>query len=338
MKKYSFYITMLLLFTSCEAILLEEEVNTTDPFVNFEYLWKECDEKYSYFTIKNVDWHAIKVEYEAKLYEGMSQDSLFNVFEAMLNELKDNHGNLVSDVRTSFYGTQYLAQDNFDWRVIVDNYITPQYQITGPIRHNYIADNQIAYVRLESFSNTLNDEHLDYILSKYQDTEAMIIDLRDNSGGKIEYSYKLLSRLITEETLVQYTRIKAGTAHDNFTSPEAIYISPYNGITYTKKIAILIDGGSYSTTSLFALNTKAFSHIALVGDTTGGGLGMPAGGQLPNGWFYRFSVTQSLDLQQNPEFENGVPADITATFDPTDFSRDEIIDTALSNGVNGLLD
>lgn len=338
MKKHGFYIPLILLFASCETIILEKEINSTDPFANFEYLWKECDENYSYFTVKNVDWDAVKFEYEAKLYEGMTQDSLFNVFEAMLNELKDNHVNLVSDVRTSFYGIQYQAQDNFDWRIIVDNYITSAYQITGPFKHNYIADNQIAYVRLESFSNPLEDEYLDYIFSKYENTQGMIIDLRSNGGGKIEHSYKLLSRLIAEETLAQYTRIKAGASHDDFTSPEPVNVLPYNGIRYNKNIAVLIDRGSYSATSLFALNTKAFSHIKLVGDTTGGGLGMPNGGQLPNGWFYRFSVTQTLDLRHSPEFENGVPPDVQASLNLADISRDEIIDTALSNGINGLLD
>jgi hypothetical protein len=338
MKKHTFFIAVLGLFSSCESVLLEEELVTTDPYINFEYLWNECDENYSYFTLKNVDWNAVKLEYEAKLYEGMTQDSLFNVFEAMLNELKDNHVNLVSDVRTSFYGTQYQAQDNFDWRIIVDNYITTSYQITGPFRHNYIANNQIAYVRLESFSNPIEDAHLDYILSNYQNTEGMILDLRGNGGGKIEHSYKLLRRLIEEETLVNYTRIKAGQEHDNFSLPEPVRVKPYNGIRYTKNIAVLIDGGSYSATSLFALNTKAFPHIKLVGDATGGGLGMPNGGQLPNGWYYRFSVTQTLDLQQSPDNENGVPPDISATLNLTDRSRDEIIDIALSNGVNGLLD
>ena len=56
---------------------------------------------------------------------------------------------------------------------------------------------------------------------------------------------------------------------------------------------------------------------------------MPNGGQLPNGWFYRFSVIQSLDLQQKPDYENGVPPDIPMFLDTADLSKDEIVEVGM---------
>lgn len=247
----------------------------------------------------------------------------------MLNELKDDHVNLVSDFKTSFYGRKYLEQDNFNWRILVDQYISTSYTITGPFAHNFIADKQIGYVRLSTFSEIIEEDYLDYILTKYKDTDGMIIDLRENGGGKIENQYILLRRLIEKETVVQYTRIKSGPGHQNFSSPRPVRVTPYKGIRYTKNIVVLIDGGTFSSASLFALHTKAFHHITLVGDKTGGGLGMPNGGQLPNGWFYRFSVTQSLDLQQKPDYENGVPPDIPMFLDTADLSKDEIVEVGM---------
>ena len=47
---------------------------------------------------------------------------------------------------------------------------------------------------------------------------------------------------------------------------------------------------------IFALSTTAYDNMFCVGDTTGGGLGMPNGGELPNGWRYRFSVTRTLGI------------------------------------------
>ncbi|HSJ67968.1 MAG TPA: hypothetical protein VK921_09850, partial [Anditalea sp.] len=61
----------------------------------------------------------------------------------------------------------------------------------------------------------------------------------------------------------------------------------------------------------------------------GGGGGLPNGGQLPNGWTYRFSVSQLLDLQGNNYSEQGVPPDIFAEFDWTDLTKDEILDRAM---------
>lgn len=96
-----------------------------------------------------------------------------------------------------------------------------------------------------------------------------------------------------------------------------------------KSLIVLIDRGSFSSTTSFAIATKAFPHITLMGDTIGGGGGLPNDGQLPNGWTYRFSVSQLLDLNENNYAEAGVPPDITASFDWTNLTRDEIIEKAL---------
>lgn len=52
-------------------------------------------------------------------------------------------------------------------------------------------------------------------------------------------------------------------------------------------------------------------------------------GQLPNGWTYRFSVTQSLNLDKSPIYENGVPPEIPVEMDWTDLTTDEILEQAI---------
>jgi hypothetical protein len=78
-----------------------------------------------------------------------------------------------------------------------------------------------------------------------------------------------------------------------------------------------------------ALATKAIPNMILMGDTTGGGLGLPNGGLLPNGWTYRFSVSQVLTLDKSPAYEGGVPADIPVLFNWNDWTKDAIIERAL---------
>lgn len=103
-----------------------------------------------------------------------------------------------------------------------------------------------------------------------------------------------------------------------------------DGPRYLKKVVVLTDRGTYSAGSFTALGTKAIPNMVLIGDTTGGGLGMPNGGQLPNGWTYRFSITQSLTLDKKPDYENGVPADIPVSFDWSDLTKDEILEAAIA--------
>lgn len=320
----------LLLLPSCEKVLFEDELASTNPHENFEYLWNECNEKYAFFDLKGLDWDQVKAAYADRIYIGMSEDSLFHVLGDMLKELKDDHANLISNFSTSFYGVEYEGQDNFDWRIIVDNYITRDYHISGPFAHNFIANSEIGYIRLSTFENAINAESLDFILDRYSNTKGLILDIRENGGGAIENVFKILSRFIEVETLVFYSRIKAGAEHDNFTDAVGAYVQPYNGTRYSKNIVVLTDRGTYSSGSLLALATKAIPNVSLVGDITGGGLGMPNGGQLPNGWTYRFSITQTLTLDKQPDYENGVPPDIMIQFDWNDLNKDEILEMAIN--------
>lgn len=327
--KYIILITISVFLFSCEKIFFEKDIASTDPFENFEYLWKECDEKYAYFELKNIDWDFVKTKYAAKIYKDMSEDSLFNVLGAMLNELRDDHTNLISDFNISSYKVVLTGQDNFDWRIIVDNYITKDYYVSGPFSHNLLNNSNIAYVRLPAFTGTADYKNLDFILNRYKDTQGLILDLRENGGGATMDIFSILSRFVESNTLLNYSRIKNGPGHNDFSEIEPVYLNPDNGIRYNKKVAVLIDRGTYSAGSFTALATKALDNLVLIGDTTGGGLGSPNGGQLPNGWTYRFSITQALTLDKKPDYENGVPPDIHMLLDWNDLAKDEILERAI---------
>ena len=329
-KILSLSVFVLLLLSSCEKVLFNEDLASKNPKINFEYLWNECNEKYSYFDVKEVDWNKVKIDYSGKVYSGMTEDSLFNVLGSMLKELKDDHANLVSDFNTSFYGIEYLAQDNFNWRFIVDNYITKNYYISGPFAHNFLENKEIGYVRLSSFEEPIDSDNLNFILDRYKNTKGLILDIRENGGGAIANVFAILSRFVESETQVFYSVMKSGSGHNDFTEPSAAIVKPYNGARYTNNVIVLTDRGTYSSGSLLALATKALPNIALLGDTTGGGLGMPNGGQLPNGWTYRFSITQTLSCDKKPDYEKGVPPDIMIQFDWNDLSKDEILEMAVS--------
>ncbi|MEI7978356.1 MAG: S41 family peptidase [Bacteroidota bacterium] len=331
-KKIIQYFTLIVLsivLSSCEKLFFEKDLSSTDPFVNFEYLWKECDEKYSFFEVKNIDWNAVKVKYSSKLFKGMSEDSLFKVMGSMLNELRDDHTNLKSYFNISAYKVDLTAQDNFDWRIVIDNYITKNYNVSGPFSHNFVDNGNIGYIRFPAFTGKVDNKNLDFVLTKYKDTKGLIIDLRENGGGAVSDLFSILSRFVETKTLVNYSRIKTGPGHNDFSEAEPVYVEPYNGERYNKKVVFLTDRGTYSAGSFISLATKALDNIVLIGDTTGGGLGLPNGGQLPNGWIYRFSITQALSLDKKPDYENGVPPDINVSFNWNNLSKDEILDRAI---------
>jgi hypothetical protein len=303
----------------------------TDPQTTFQYLWDRVDRQYAYFDVKNVNWDDIYLNYSARIHNGLSDDSLFFYLGSMLNELKDGHVNLFSDFNISRYDISKLGPENINYRFIQDNYLGPDYYITGAFRHDFIADGEIGYLRYASFSDNFTDSTIEYLFDRYQNTQGLILDMRQNGGGYIMNVFNLLSHLTLSKDPIYTSCIKSGPGHNDFSEPQAIYATPYDSILhYDKPVAVLIDRGSYSATSMFSLATLTLDNVFLVGDTTGGGLGMPNGGQLPNGWTYRFSITRTL-TPDGINYENGVPPDYYAVLDSSDMQNgyDTVIETAL---------
>jgi len=320
-----------LIFTSCEKLLFDEDGASTDPYVNFDYLWEQVDKKYSYFDTKHINWDSIRIVYRAKLSPEMSEDTMFKVMGNMLNELRDDHTNLISPFNVSMYMIDLKHPQNFDIRIVREHYLNQDWMYTGSFPHGFLTghDNQIGYIRYESFMSTVDDKALNYILTRYKDTKGLILDLRANGGGQMSNIPMILERFVNEKILVLYNMTRNGKLHNDFGKQEPFYILSSDEVKYTKPVMVLVDRGSYSATTFFALATKALDNITLVGDTTGGGGGMPNGGQLPNGWTYRFSITKSLDLNGNDYAEDGVPADIYVLMDLTDRTHDAVIERAV---------
>jgi len=329
MKKIMLLFLSIITLFSCEKILFKEDLASTDPMTNFDYLWSEIDKKYSYFSLKKINWDSIKAIYRPMITPQMDEQALFDVLANMLNELRDDHSNLITPFDISRYDVSLKNELNFRFRTIEEHYV-PNGKITGSFFHDILPTTNIAYLRYGSFMNGVANADLNFILDKYKDTDGLILDLRQNGGGSIVNIPQILERFSTEKTLVGHFITRNGPNHSDFSEKAAFYIGTYAGTKYSKPVCVLIDRGSYSATTMFALATKAFPNITLVGDTTGGGGGLPNGGQLPNGWIYRFSVSQLLDLQGNNFAEDGVAPDVVASFDWTDLTKDEILEQAIS--------
>ena len=325
--KYSFFILSFLML-SCTDLIIGEDLESTDARENFEYLWNECNERYTFFELKGIDWQQVFDEYSPLIDNVTNDEELFRTLGDMLNELQDGHVNLQSDFNISFFPFDLDRPDNFDFRIIEENYLPRDHFISGPFRHDFIADGQVGYIRFSSFSGQVAEDNIGFVLERYQDTRGLIIDLRENGGGRVSDLFRILRRFVPDEQVVFRSRIKTGVGPDDFSDLEDAIVRPTNGTRYSGRVMVLVDRGTFSAGSFFALAARAIPNMTLVGDITGGGLGAPNGGQLPNGWTYRFSITQTLDLDGN-NFENGVPVDIEAFLDFDDRTTDEVIERAL---------
>ncbi len=325
----TFFAILLIGFSSCEIGVFDVEVSNT-PESNFEYLWNEVNEKYAFLDYKAVNWDSIQLVYQAKIYPDMSEDSLFAVLGSMLNELQDGHVNLMSPFNVSRYDITLLGPQNINTRIIKTHYLKSDYYATGGFAHNFIRDGEVGYIRYASFSgSSISNYQLDYLYNRYKDCKGIIIDIRQNGGGYVSNVFALLSLFSDDERHLYDTQIKSGAGPNDFTTLESVYADSPREDVFDGKVAVLTDRGSYSASSFFSTCTYAYDDVFLVGDTTGGGLGLPNGGQLPNGWTYRFSITRTIAVN-GENYENGVPPNYTVILseDADETGIDNVIEFA----------
>jgi C-terminal processing protease CtpA/Prc len=169
------------------------------------------------------------------------------------------------------------------------------------------------------------------LINYFKDTKGLIIDIRGNGGGDSENGDIMESRLLKTKTLVEYIYYKNGPGHNDFTSPQKLYISPKGNAQYTKPIAVLINRDCFSSASFFASRMSVLPHVSLIGDTTSGGAGRPKYFDLPNGWVVRYSSNYAL-RPDGFDFENGVPPNLWVELKDSDKvkGKDTIIEYAIS--------
>jgi C-terminal processing protease CtpA/Prc len=252
----------------------------------------------------------------------------------MLGTLNDGHVNIISpfDVsRSEEIFLQTYGRRNIDPNVVMLNYLGPHYHSAGGFAYNTLRGDSVVYIRYSSFSNSAATATLNIILKRYPDAAGVIFDIRQNGGGSVENIWNILALMPAMHTHLYTTQIKAGPDHDDFSEAEKVYSPFSNGDyePYRKPVIVLTDRGSYSASSFFALCAKGYDNMLLMGDTTGGGLGLPNGGELPNGWTYRFPVTRTI-APDGQNYENGVPPDTVVLLTPTATAagKDNVIETA----------
>lgn len=311
---------------SCSNLFVGDQPES-DARTVFERLFTEIEEKYSFLDYKGINTDSLYGRYSSQIQPNMDDIALFRVLENMMNELRDGHANLSAPFTFSNYYPLWLnSPENFEGRLLLERYLRrnpTRHFITGPFQHTILdtAGVRVGLMTYRSFSSGFSERDLDFILERFQGLNGVIIDMRSNGGGAIDNVYRLAGRFADSERVSHYHRMKSGRARNDFSADQTVFVRPSGSKRFTGRVVMLTNRGSYSATSLFALQMRALPHARLIGDTTGGGLGVPNGGSLPNGWTYRFSVGQALSPETDAggeryNWEDGIPPHIRVDLDP----------------------
>lgn len=210
-------------------------------------------------------------------------------------------------------GNQYYMDALANYDGITEDYVyaPTDYQI----RTHYWPEREAAYLRISSFNTVdmLNYEtEVQNFLQSLPTDTALVLDIRGNGGGAIDYWYRRLVPMLTDRRLSQkyYLLYRDGDFQQSFMNdmkgylkeeysgdisdllsmdmpnlPSETqsdfrryftirnYISPNPNFHLKGRIFLLVDNGVYSAAEMFASFAKDSGMATLIGTSTSGGMG-----------------------------------------------------------------
>lgn len=335
MKKIILLTLTIFTLFSCNKNETIREYNS-DPYNNFDALWEILDERYCYFSYKNIDWTAVYNDFTPRVNQVKDVFQLFDLMAEMIDILQDGHVNLYTPFDVSSctgWFDSYPADYNANF---LSKHFDSELRSAGGFAYTTIENGKIGYIRYSSFSSGFTAANLAYINAYFHalnDVKGIIIDVRNNGGGSLEYSERLASCFFKKKTIKGYMRHKTGKCHDCFSDPTEVITDPTNApIDWSdKKVIVLSNRRCYSATNDFIVRMKQAPNVTVIGGITGGGGGIPLSQELPNGWMIRFSAIPMFDAEmQHTEF--GVAPDIEAHI-----SIEDTDDTILLTAINKII-
>ncbi len=305
-------IFLMITIPSCEKALQLKSLSKT-PDAVFDDLWQALDQNYALFSVKGIDWDSVYAANKLNFDGSLNSSQLFTALIKPLEVLKDGHVTLISPDNIYTYEsfrTAYLG--NFNLNNVKKNHLKNSYEEVGPVI--YKVDGDIGYLYYASFEQDISDAKMENVFAALSATKGLIIDVRNNSGGKSSNVERLFRRFINTKKLVRYELKKKGPGHNNFYDKEPVYLSPV-GNFYNKPMVLLTNRSCFSACNDFAMYMSYLPNVTIVGDQTGGGGSIPANYLLANGWKLQYSSTVTLSPDNLP-VENGIPPDVVEQITP----------------------
>ncbi len=172
-----------------------------------------------------------------------------------------------------------------------------------------MTDPKIGYVRLSSFISESMMSEFDEIMKGQKEKQALIIDLRGNYGGLFTNAVEIADQLLDSGKIVSIVnREKEQQAFD-----------AHPGEVFRNPIVLLIDGGSASSSEIFAGALKDNKRATLIGSQSFGKGLVQKINNLPNG--AGLNITISTYLTPNGTYINkkGIEPDVKVPYTEADF-------------------
>lgn len=180
-------------------------------------------------------------------------------------------------------------------RKLISNFKKQTYELK-------IMDDNIAYLKVNDFQNDTYQKIFDSIYVKILPSKALIIDIRNNSGGDSGQGFYILSHLINKivygakaKTRQYIPTLKAWEQPDMWMEFAPDVIKPIDGkVKYSKPVIVLTSAKTYSAGEDFLVAFDSAKRGIKIGQTTGGSTGQPLFFDLPKGGFARICTKRDI--------------------------------------------
>ncbi len=307
---------VMVLGLSCGAQWIGDD-RPTDPESLFDEFWLAYDRYYAHFEVKAVDWDAIYERYRPEVDPMTTEEELFEVFGQMIAYLEDGHVYIVGNGQRALSNQNLRARDDgYDSEVIRQQFLNGEVLEgdTGQMLYGRL-EGDIGYLRIGSLAGGSGRgtdvsgwvEEIASVVEDLQDTQAMVIDLRNNPGGRAFNAKYIAGFFAPERRRFLMTRSRSGPDHQDFSSPRHWYVKPHEMDPYTQPIVVLTNRRTFSAAEWLTLGLRQYDHVYHMGTHTGGGMAMFLPRELANGWMFTISV-QDARCPEGRSYERiGIP-------------------------------
>lgn len=181
-----------------------------------------------------------------------------------------------------------------------------------------VLEGNVAYVALRAFDTDEAARRFDEVFGSILKTDALILDVRDNSGGNGGVGFDILAHLTDKpfQSASWRTRDRLPETFGasllgelQWREPAGTW-QPKGGTPYRKPVVVLTSARTFSAAEDFCIAFSAMKRGTMIGEPTAGSTGQPVTFALPGGGLARICVKRDR-FPDGREFVGiGIPPDI----------------------------
>jgi len=331
------------------------EHDLKDPLYNFDVFCRYFADNYVGFAVRKIDVPAMQARYRARLNPSSSEDSLYAVLGAMVEEIDDPHvflSNGKHGQEEKSYGSPNAhglaaalqraspglttsearaaarrVEDSLE-TAIRSQVLHGQFHLArrGRLLWGMLTP-QVGYLRNSAaygfFDASMTREQmyealdatLDTVFTDLGQARSLVIDVTMNVGGARFILDSIARRVISKPVVAYRSRMRSPSG---WTETFIQSLSPTRRPGFSGPVVVLISANTVSAGETLPLVLRGLPRVTIMGEPTLGAEGSFVTFGLPNGGEVGVSV-EMLTTRDGTWFESrGIPPDVVArVFDPT---------------------